>query len=120
MAAAIRERKAFRLASTERERIARAIVEARGLGIGVGSDLLGFFQGAALGAEGEASHRRAGDDLEIVTPPGRFIQIADRAGQHAVDHDFDRVLVEARDDLDPLRAVMDLMEPAPEERQLVA
>ena len=36
-------------------------------------------------------------------------QVDDRARDDAVHEDFERVLVEARDDLDPLRAVMHLM-----------
>src|SRR5688572_14030889 len=43
----------------------------------------------------------------------------DGAGEKAVYHDFRRVLVEAGDDLDALRAVMHLVEGAPEERRLM-
>src|SRR5262249_39822874 len=46
-------------------------------------------------------------------------EIEDGARQHRVHENLERVLVEAGDDLDALRAVVYLMEPAPQEVDLV-
>ena len=47
-------------------------------------------------------------------------QVEDAADDEPVGNELERVLVEARDHLDALRAVMQLMHPLPEELNLMA